>query len=310
MTIQAYYANGDYAQHCLTSLSTVGVARYVIPFRNPIDAQGHPRASSLPRIVVTELAFAALAIASSVEMVVRAVLAALFAVMGLGLSCCSQDLSKWAFYIAAISLVGGYVCVQNALTCLAALFVNVYKCSGTLLYAEILPCFEDLNQTLFMRFMTYPSIGLAGGRHNRHHVAFVNTVVEKIREIPAELLRQTLIRDFPEQGNSLQLRVIINDGNWARWPLTGSRCSYLGGIAGVVPERLERKLQEMKQLFEGSSRTLLSSVDFIPKEIKIRCRLMSSSDSLTAIWTTTVRRSGDHTTSFEMTHRPLEDFQD
>ncbi len=216
MTIQTFYNTADYDStqflgHCLTSLSAPAVAGLVIPYRNAVDDQGQPGESSLFRIAVTELAFAAFAVAALVESVVRVVLTILFGLISLSLACCDWSVKEFAIAGFWYSLVGSYVCVQNALTCLAALFMNFYKGYAPLEYAEILPCFEEYNQALNMRYNPNDIIMLPGDLRNPRYIAFVETCKQKIREIPVDRLRSALPPEWKKDGfATLTLQIKIN----------------------------------------------------------------------------------------------------
>src|ERR1700722_18849738 len=119
MTIHAHFCDGGSLWYqCSLSASTYAVVQHVIPYRNGVDAQGNPGQRTMPRILITEVAFAALVVSSLVETVARAVIAVLAGIVGLALKCCSEDLSKYAIRLATWTAEGSYFSIQNALTCL------------------------------------------------------------------------------------------------------------------------------------------------------------------------------------------------
>jgi hypothetical protein len=292
MTIQFYFNTQDYDStkflgHCMTSLSAPAVAGLVIPYRNAVYDQGQP--GSLFRIVVTELAFAVFAVAALVESVVRVVLTVLFGSISLSLSC--SDWSVKTFAIAGFwyNLLGSYVCVQNALTCLAALFMNFYKGYAPLEYAEILPCFEECNQALNMGYNPNDVITLPGDLRNPRYIAFVETCKQKIREIPADGFRSALPPERRDALAILTLQVKINDVD-----------SGVPAVSMVVNDyqQLERELPRAKgnliARLEGWHNPFrILEMAMIPRTVEIDCRLTNSEGGGTAFWTATLHRSGD-----------------
>jgi hypothetical protein len=286
MTISAYFRSREaLSLQCSLSASTVATVQHTLPLRNADQ-------SSILRLVVAELEFALLAVASLVEAVVHIIFMAILGMTLLVLKCCLVTLNCYEItdYFEISSMIGktvtwkatgAYISIQNAFFCLAALFVSISRYSAELKYEEILPSyFEYLTQGALTG--SPEDIVLMPRENNPHLTRLLNRCRESIREISSQSLRRGVV--LPIEGESAEpahLRSYID----MKITFNGLEFSDERLYSGAGPisshQELEPALQQCKtamieKLEQRFARSVhIRAVDFVelPREVKINCQV-------------------------------------
>ncbi len=113
-----------------SSVSAYLTVSELLPFRNAQDLV-------ILRRIFGELCLAGLAVLSLIEAVARTIF---YLISPASLvACCTSQTRSWMYW----SAFGALFSTENCLNCLVALITNLYQ--ETLVYDNILPCFDDLN---------------------------------------------------------------------------------------------------------------------------------------------------------------------
>ncbi len=293
MTISAYFRSREaLSLQCSLSASTAATVQHTLPLRNAGQ-------SSILRLVVSELEFALLAVASLVEAVVHLALAVLLEITGLVLKCCSQDLSDRVISASIWTAIGAYVSIQNALTCLAALFMSISNYSTGLGYDDILPSyFEYLAQAALIS--SPDDVVLMPRENNPHLTRLLNSCREDIRGISSASLRGglfvlPLVKGYVNERDNfsyIDMKITFNDIEFSDdehhpyYRLHQRLHSQIGPISSY--EGLETALEQCKtalieKLEQRFARSpSLRAVNLVeppsyfvglPREVKINCQV-------------------------------------